>query len=495
MANDVKKLRRDLRRSRISSKPKATGRRVANRITPIGQGLRALGTAVGGYFGAPGIGRQAGATVSRIFGQGDYTIAPGNASTMPPSFSGLDEGYVITHREYLKDIMSSVDYSSDVYYLNPGLTQTFPWLSQIAENFEEYEFKGLVFYLKTNSATAVSSTNTALGVWGAVTQYDASDPDFLSKRECENYMGCSSAVPCSSVLHAVECKSKVNVLDKRYVRTGALDVSEDVKFYDKGKLTIFTQGSQAASNIGELWVSYKVVFRKPKLPVGGSTAKSDRYAYANTITDASPLGTLSRISSGSIGTTIQGSTNKLIFPSWIPDANYLITATWAGLSSTLLNIPTMSYTGSVSVVPVYNSGSGSPGPTISNNNSTSSTFMLNFVVKKQGSAQGTVTFSNNGTLPNSPQLTLIVTEYDPNSLQNSSKIFNQKLTIDELKILRNMMASFSVKNICKTDSSLARVNVSTPIEDYSITEEENELDYITEPQLSRGMVIAPNRRR
>jgi hypothetical protein len=72
---------------------------------------------------------------------------------------------------------------------------------------------GLIFELKTSSGTAVSSTNTALGVWGAVTVYNPSEPTFTNKQECENYLGAQSCVPFQSMMHGVECKPRANVLD------------------------------------------------------------------------------------------------------------------------------------------------------------------------------------------------------------------------------------------------------------------------------------------
>jgi hypothetical protein len=39
----------------------------------------------------------------------------------------------------------------------------FPWLSNIAQNFESYKLRGLVFEFKSMSGDALTSTNTALG--------------------------------------------------------------------------------------------------------------------------------------------------------------------------------------------------------------------------------------------------------------------------------------------------------------------------------------------
>lgn len=258
-----KAIKREVKRDIKKMRPKQPRLR-SKQPTGIGKALRGAGRLVGSYFGAPQLGMQAGAGISKIFGQGDYTVTSA-AEIGPPQFGSLDGGFRVAHREYITDITSTTNFLTRPFALNPGVQTTFPWLSRIAKRFEEYEMKGLVVYLKTNSATAVASTNTALGVWGAVTQYDPSNPDFISKQQAENYVGCVNAVPCKNVLHAVECKPNANVLRRMYIRNEALTDIEDLKFYDLGKTEIFTAGSQSAATIGEMWISYDVVFYKPKI--------------------------------------------------------------------------------------------------------------------------------------------------------------------------------------------------------------------------------------
>jgi predicted nucleic acid-binding Zn ribbon protein len=73
---------------------------------------------------------------------------------------------VITHREYITDIVTSSTagaFSYVTYSINPGQDSLFPWLSNIAQCFEAYKMHGLVFEYKSMSADALNSTNTALG--------------------------------------------------------------------------------------------------------------------------------------------------------------------------------------------------------------------------------------------------------------------------------------------------------------------------------------------
>ena len=158
------------------------------------------------------------------------------------------------------------DFKIDAYNIQPGLPASFPWLSQIAANYEQYSLEGIVYQFKSTSANALNSVNTALGSVMLATNYDVSDPPFVSKSEMLNYEYSSSCKPSESVLHMIECDPKQSVLTELYTRTGELPSGKDLKFYDLGKFQIATVGFQGTSvNIGELHVTYQVRLLKPKL--------------------------------------------------------------------------------------------------------------------------------------------------------------------------------------------------------------------------------------
>lgn len=235
-----------------------------------------LGSTVGSYI-APGIGQRIGGAVgsaiqqgatSLISGHGDYLVKRNSLlynSDAVPKFSNDKRCTIISHREFIKDIRSSVDFESTEFLINPGDFQTFPWLSRIAQNYEEYIFQGIVVEYKTNSATAVSSTNTALGTVCMASQYNTLAPSFTSKHQIENYEFANSAVPCESFLHAIECDPAMGNEVKSIYNERDSDINADPRNYNLCRTTIATQGMQAASTIGELWVSYKVCLMKPRL--------------------------------------------------------------------------------------------------------------------------------------------------------------------------------------------------------------------------------------
>jgi hypothetical protein len=356
----------------IQPKVKVVEKRIVKKKKPtkVGQFLRTAGGVVGGYFGNATLGRNLGAGLSKIVGSGDYYVGSnGGLINTVPQFANVRSAMRIQHREYIGDIQSSVGFQNTSYSINPGMEALFPWLSSLADCFEEYILHGLVIYLQTTSATAVSSTNTALGVWGAVTVYDPTQSDFTTKSQCENYAGCQSGVPSACIMHMVECRRNSNVLNKMYIRTSSVSDSENLKFYDYGKVQIFTQGSQAVSTIGELWVSYDVEFFKPKLPSSANDASADHFSL-DFVSTTNPLGSalVPTANTGSnLGVVLAGSSSPSItIPADAPLGLYLFFNIIYLPSGTGWTSPTLNLQyGDITFVEVFNSStdSGVAAPT------------------------------------------------------------------------------------------------------------------------------------
>jgi hypothetical protein len=328
-----KEVKREVRQM---TKPKATRARRSG----MGGFLRTAGKIAGGIVGNPMLGEVLGAGVSKIFGQGAYSVNAVTQMPGPPTFADLGASKRIQHREYLGDLFSNTGFNNSTYAIQPADGTTFPWLSQIAKSFEQYSFKGLVFYLNTTSGNAIASTNNALGVWGAVTVYDASAPALMNKRQCEDYMGCTASVPACSILHAVECKPGRDVLDRYYVLNGQDPDVGELKFFNQGTLNVFVQGQQASNvNLGELWVSYDIEFYNPRIDTVG-TNLADHFQFGGlTVTNATPLGAvpLSPVAGSNLGSTINTITQQVTIPAGAPAGNYIFMANYSNPSFNLTN--------------------------------------------------------------------------------------------------------------------------------------------------------------
>lgn len=262
-----------------------------------------LGALVGGMYGAPGIGSALGgglgglahAGIKTITGRGDYTVRQNaliyNRDSVPQFTSSNPRCTILTHSEFIRDVVGSVNFQVDSFDINATNPAAFPWLSQIARNYEQVVWQGLVFQFKTTCATAVASTNTALGTVVMATQYDTLSPLFTNKQQMEACEFAQSSVPSASILHAIECDPSLTASQGLFYNDNPANsnVNADPRLYNIGRFNIATVGMQAAATVGELWVTYKVCLLKPKL--NANTTWSDHYVLdAGSLENTVPFG-------------------------------------------------------------------------------------------------------------------------------------------------------------------------------------------------------------
>ncbi len=338
----TKTVTRKMNNMQVSAKPKP-------KPTPFSDVGHILGSSIGGLFGGSGIGgnigKFLGSGIGSIFGSGDYSLTGPNTkyniltnSSQIPKFSTTERTNVICHREYLGDIQGTAAFNNVAYPLNPGISTTFPWLSSIAENFQEYRFHGIIFEFRPLITDFVTSGSPGVIVMG--TQYNADAPIYTTKQAMENSEYAVSVKPTLPLIHGIECATPLTTLPQRYVRTGALPSSQDLRFTDYGIFQFATQANPI-QNLGELYVSYCVEFFKPELPtdVGGNVTSG--HVSRSASTNASPMGATSKFVSG----TLLIAVNPTSF-SWLasPAQQYLVTLFWSG-TSVPCTIPSQTYTG------------------------------------------------------------------------------------------------------------------------------------------------------
>lgn len=259
-------------------KRKASKQRVASQVSVLGRALRGLGglagSAAGGLVGHPGIGQSVGsnlgAALSRWLGSGDYVVksnslARASAVDSIPLMHRNGQSVIVRHREFIGDVQGSINYTiQKVIPLNPGLDISFPWLAMIAQNFQEYTIRGMVFHYIPTAGDAVSSTNNALGSVVVSTNYRSTAAPPTSKMEQLNEYFSNDARPSETFCHPIECDPRENPYNVQYVRSGNVPSGEDPKTYDLGTVYVATAGMQANSiTVGELWCTYEVELRKP----------------------------------------------------------------------------------------------------------------------------------------------------------------------------------------------------------------------------------------
>jgi len=158
--------------------------------TPFGDSGRIVGRKLANLFGRDKdywgkVGRGIGSGVGGFFGSGQYKLKENVCwSNQVPVMHSNDESVIFRHRELICDINESVLFTINTFQLNPGLSTTFPFLSNIAQNFQEYHFNGLIFEYKSTAAMSlVSGTNIAMGTIMMGAQYRADADNFVNKQQ------------------------------------------------------------------------------------------------------------------------------------------------------------------------------------------------------------------------------------------------------------------------------------------------------------------------
>jgi len=264
------------------------------------------------------------------------------------------ESIVVRHREYLSDVVTSAtvgQFAIESFALNPGLDTSFPWLSGIAQQYQEYTWKGLIFeYVSTSGSTVIGAGS--LGSIEMATQYRSTAAPFTNKVTMLNEHFSTDGKPSIDFCHPVECDPAENPFNIQYVRGAAVPVGEDQKMYDLGTFSIASVGSPAASvNVGELWVSYEVELRKPQVAdVVNLYGESAHYvnALASSTNNLGQPG-LALVKFDSIGLKFTGSTVTLPIGAL---GSYYFTLWYPGSSGTFTpNNPTV--TNGV-LLPIFN---------------------------------------------------------------------------------------------------------------------------------------------
>lgn len=326
---------------------------------------RAAGGAAGGFAG----GKLGGLAhyVGRIFGSGAYKVgeAPNMNSLFTQMGSRLPYGDLsfgektlrFKHKEYLCDIVSSSTagaFYNQTFPINPGMYQSFPFLSALAQNFQAYKMHGLVYEFKSMSADALNSTNTALGSVVAVVDYNAASGAFVSKQDMLNSLGAIDCKPSDCFVMGVECDPRKLPVSELYVRSFAVPTGQDQKFYDMGELNIASVGMQATSvNLGELHVIYDVELMLPILNNLGYDDDSCQIQYLTTNINTTNVFPDYSSTTPSINTTNVLSVNDQIgmevgtntngsyvcFPPQCAGGIFEVCVMWLGASTALVTSP------------------------------------------------------------------------------------------------------------------------------------------------------------
>lgn len=180
------------------------------------------------------------------------------AASGSANISGRSNGLRVKHREYLYDLVGGTTFSWDSLQINPGLRDTFPWLCNIAAQYEQYQFHKLEFHFQPTCST------TTPGTVAIVIDYDPVDPGPETKTDALAY---ASSVYGSSWTPLSHRSTKSNLVKhtRLYTRHASQPANTDLKTYDVGTLFLCADGQGSAITLGGVWVEYDVELFTPQL--------------------------------------------------------------------------------------------------------------------------------------------------------------------------------------------------------------------------------------
>lgn len=206
--------------------------------------------------------------VKKYSGYGDYELVSnsliGDSSSGQPIVDVRGRATRVAFREYLGDVYTASsgvgDFNMIALRINPADAATFPWLSSVARQYEQYVPNGIIIEFKATASD--NSAGTSVGSVIMSTDYDVLDFQMVDKRTMLNSAYSSESKQSNDQLHGIECDP--NELQRKLFYTSAYTPARSQRDYDLCYTYIATQGGSlpVSTSIGSIYVHYDFTFYK-----------------------------------------------------------------------------------------------------------------------------------------------------------------------------------------------------------------------------------------
>jgi hypothetical protein len=189
-------------------------------------------------------------------------------------------------------ISGSVAFTARQYDINPGLPTSFPWLSTIAANWQQYRFHKLHYRFVTRTSTAT------VGSVILSPDYNPNEPAPTTEAQASNTQDAVEDTTWKDLVCKMDPSSMFPFGPRKQVRRTALNA--DLSVYDAGTMFVCTLEEVGTDAIGKLWVDYDVELFVPQnspsgytMPIGTSlfTNSSDE-TFTSTVAKDLTFGTV-----------------------------------------------------------------------------------------------------------------------------------------------------------------------------------------------------------
>lgn len=160
-------------------------------------------------------------------------------------------GIRLRKREFFASLNGSVAFSSTKYQVNPGNPILFPWLVDVAKEWQRYKLHNVSIEYITRSAT--SSTGSVI----ISPEYDVYKGPAADEKQATNTAGAVEDVTWKNLTCRADKRMLTQSHNSHLVRTGAV---ANLPAYDALYFNVTTIGQANANEIGKLWISYDIEF-------------------------------------------------------------------------------------------------------------------------------------------------------------------------------------------------------------------------------------------
>nr|UJQ92637.1 MAG: putative capsid protein [Narnaviridae sp.] len=167
----------------------------------------------------------------------------------------------IRNSEFISTIVGSTTFdASQKFVINPGLVASFPWLSVLAAEWQQYRIHRLCFrYVTRTSTSSVGSVILS-------PDYNVVDSPPSSEQIASNTQDAVEDVCWRSITCHLDVAAMFPLGPRKQIRIG--NISGDYTTYDAGRLFVCVTGQSSAADIGKLWVDYDVELFVPQSSPG-----------------------------------------------------------------------------------------------------------------------------------------------------------------------------------------------------------------------------------
>ncbi len=167
----------------------------------------------------------------------------------------------VQHREFIRNVGTTETFSNlGTFPLQPGDSSTFPWLSQIAQNYERWHPTRIDFKYEPFTSTFTE------GTCAMMIDYDPKDEGPINKAELLNSSG-AMRTPVWSNLTIRSNDSELAADTHLFVRVPTRAVYPgNLRLTDSGTCFVATtEVTGDERDVGEIWVDYDITFHVPSL--------------------------------------------------------------------------------------------------------------------------------------------------------------------------------------------------------------------------------------